>query len=520
MSDEFERLLESREHFEESLRLRAMNRVTPPVSEMLKAFFERSTEPMFVTNVAGRFLAVNAALGRLVGTSPRELLRTPVAQIYALPAERRRFRGTIEGTGRAHGVALTLKTRGGTHVPVLVDAVVWRLADGTTGGYVGVIRLEQRARAVRNDMEVYGLAVEGANEGLWNWDLQTEEVRYSARWKAILGFEDHEIHNSLNEWTGRIHPDDVYGFRAALRSHLRRERDVFLCHFRMSHKDGGTRWMLARGVAEFGPDGTARRIAGSLSNVSAHMQVIERLKQEGTLLEAKNRTTAAQRDAFSRYIPEELRSDLVDRGEESIRSRNSEATVLYVRIEEAAYYHAHLSAERFGVFLNELLSDIADLIHGRRGVLARIEGDAITALFGAFARQSDDVDRAFATAESIRRHVRTYNDVRDVGDGPAVTVSIGISYGMVFTGTTGNIHRLDFTCYGAPIRRAQLLQARVSPGNGTIIADRSAAARTTRDWCLEQVSIPSSGGTASAFVLPDEATTAALPTGCTDPELY
>jgi len=468
---------------------------------MLTEFFERTTEPMCITTVAGQFLLVNAAFGRLLGYSPKEIFRVPVKDIYALPSERRRFRGTIEGNGRAHGVSLTLKTRGGATVQSTVDATVWHLTDGSIGGYIGLVHSEHRQLPIGREMEVFDLALEGANEGLWNWDLRTEEVRYSNRWKAILGYDDLEIHNSLSEWTSRIHPSDLEGFRDSLRAHLKRERDVFLCHFRMTHKDGAHRWMLVRGVAEFGTDGKARRIAGSLSNVSAHMQVIERLKQEGSLLEEKSRNVEAQRDAFARYLPEELRLELVDRGEEQIRPRNSEATVLYIKIEEAAFYHSHISAERFSVFINELLSDISDLIHGRRGIVARTEGDSVVALFGILARHADDVDRAFAAADSVHRYVRTYNDVRNIEEGPNITLSIGISYGMIFTGTTGNVHRMEFTCYGLPIRRAQILQARASIGKYPVLADRNAAGRASLSWCMKQVKVPTADGYSLAFTM-------------------
>lgn len=503
MSEEFERLLIERERYEQSLRRRATAQGAPPVSQILRDFFEHTTEPMFISTAAGRFLLVNGAFARLLGYSPGELLDIPVQQVYALPTERRRFRGTIESRGRAHGLRLSLKTRGGATVPVSVDAVVWHQAGGSTGGYMGVLRATSRQESIRHEMDVFDLAVRGANEGLWTWDLQTEEVRYSARWKAIIGFEDHEIHNTLSEWTRRIHPEDADGFRRALKEHLKRERETFHCHFRMVHRDGEYRWMLARGVGEFGEDGTAKRIAGSLTNVSAHLQVIERLKQEGTELQQKSQEAIAQRDAFLRFLPEELRDELLDRGEEQIRPRNTEAAVLHARVDQSAYYHAHLSPERFSTFMNEILGDLSDLIHGRRGVVARLDGDAVVAVFGAPARHPNDVDNAFACADAIRRYVETFNDVRDTSTGPPISISMGISHGVVFTGTTGNMHRIEFTCYGAPVRRAQILQTRAAGTTAHIMADREAAARASASLGLRKARAGSGETATIVYLLPD-----------------
>ena len=89
------------------------------------------------------------------------------------------------------------------------------------------------------------LAARGTNNGLWDWDLQTDEIYYSSRWKAMLGHEDGEISSSPKEWFGRVHPDDVERLRTHLAHHRQEFTPHFECEHRLAHKDQTYRWVLA-----------------------------------------------------------------------------------------------------------------------------------------------------------------------------------------------------------------------------------------------------------------------------------
>ena len=505
MSDLLDRILQGYADRSELEHRQARSDGGPPVSDILREFFDKAAEGMFITTVGGTFVMANAAFGRMLEYSPAELLRLPVSNIYALPAERRRFRGTVEASGRVHNFRLTFRTRTGDELATYIDAVAWKHADGSVGGYAGTARTESRPVIVRNDMSQFELAVEGGAEGLWTWNLETDEVRFSRRFKQVLGFEDHELHDSLHEWISRIHPDDVAGFKEALSAHLKRSREVFLCYFRMRNSKGEYLWMMARGTAQFGQHGKPQRIAGSLSNVSSHMQIIAKLRQEGEQLEDERKLATLQRDLFSRYVPAELREELADRGQETIRPRNSQAAVLVARIEQIDYYHSRLSPEHFSEFLNEILTDMSDLVDGNRGIVARMEGDQFVATFGALRSSPADVDNCFQTAVSIARYIRTYNDVRDENLGREVTISLGISYGPIFTGSIGNVHRLEYSVFGLPIRRAQVLQARCRTQNTGILADRNAASRLTLDLCLRSINLEQNSGSTLVYAVDPDA---------------
>jgi len=133
-------------------------------------------------------------------------------------------------------------------------------------------------RRLRVSEERYALAVEGANDGIWDWNLDTNEVHFSSRWWALLGVEDPPANpGTIEVWTDRVHSADQEDLRRALTEHIEGLAPHVECEFRMRHEDGEDHWMLARGVGVRGEGGSIRRMAGSLSDVSERRYAQERL---------------------------------------------------------------------------------------------------------------------------------------------------------------------------------------------------------------------------------------------------
>ncbi len=140
--------------------------------------------------------------------------------------------------------------------------------------------IEERKRvenALRESEERYALAVRGANDGLWDWNLETDKIYYAPRWKAILGYQEHEIGDDPNEWFERIHPDDANRARREIYAHVRRHSSHFTSEHRLRHKDGTYRWVLCRGMAVWDQSGHAVRMAGSISDITDRKIAEERL---------------------------------------------------------------------------------------------------------------------------------------------------------------------------------------------------------------------------------------------------
>lgn len=135
--------------------------------------------------------------------------------------------------------------------------------------------------ALQESQERYALAAVGANDGLWDWTVDSAEAYFSPRWKALLGFErPDELPNAIGTWFDRIHPDDQKPVLGALRAYINGRATHFESEHRLAQRDGSHRWYLCRGVATRDPKGKATRIAGSLTDITAQRTVRDELVNE------------------------------------------------------------------------------------------------------------------------------------------------------------------------------------------------------------------------------------------------
>ena len=144
---------------------------------------------------------------------------------------------------------------------------VWYFRDVTGSKWAEEAQLEAE-EALRESEERYSLAAMGANDGLWDWDLRSNQIYYSPRWKNMLGYEEAEIGTSLDEWFKRVRPEDLERVKEALKSHLKGKTSHFECEYRMVHKDGTSLWVLSRGLAVRNPPGRVTRVAGSQTDIT------------------------------------------------------------------------------------------------------------------------------------------------------------------------------------------------------------------------------------------------------------
>ena len=128
--------------------------------------------------------------------------------------------------------------------------------------------------------ERHALALRGANDGIWDWDVETDTVFFSARWKSMLGYAEPEVGEARGEWLGRVHPDDRSALSQALEAHLTGTNEHFEFEHRVQHRDGSYRWMLTRGVAVRDLHGHATRVVGSQTDITARKEAERQLQHD------------------------------------------------------------------------------------------------------------------------------------------------------------------------------------------------------------------------------------------------
>jgi len=107
------------------------------------------------------------------------------------------------------------------------------------------------------------LEARGEMDGLWDWDLRSDRIYFSPRWRALLDYGDNAVTGGPADWFNLVHPYDLEELMSRLRAHLEGESDRFECEHRIRQADGSYRWVLSHGRVVFDDDGNPERLAGS-----------------------------------------------------------------------------------------------------------------------------------------------------------------------------------------------------------------------------------------------------------------
>jgi PAS domain S-box-containing protein len=146
------------------------------------------------------------------------------------------------------------------------------------GYWIDITDRKRVEESLKEREELWHLALKGNNDGIWDWNVKTNEVFFSFRWKEMLGFEDWEIGNHLDEWSKRVHPDDLGWVTEAVRDHFAKKTPFYITEHRMKCKDGSYKWILDRGQALWDDEGNVVRMAGSHTDVTDRKKAEEELQ--------------------------------------------------------------------------------------------------------------------------------------------------------------------------------------------------------------------------------------------------
>lgn len=157
---------------------------------------------------------------------------------------------------------------------------------GTVGFARDITSRKRMEEQLATSEERWELAISGANDGVWDWNLQSGELFLSDRWKTMLGYQPDEISNQFSEWETRIHPDDVEKVMQEVNRHLDGRSLLYQVEHRVRCKDGRYRWILARGKAVRDADGKPTRFLGSHSDIDERVAAETRLRLRTSQLNA------------------------------------------------------------------------------------------------------------------------------------------------------------------------------------------------------------------------------------------
>ena len=164
--------------------------------------------------------------------------------------------------------------------------------------------------ALRESDQQLNLALNAGAIGLWSLDVATRAVTYSSRWKAQLGYADHEIRNDTAEWESRCHPDDLPRIRAVTEGFLRNASADDSVEYRLKHKDGSWRWFLLRADLALDAAGRPVRLFGSQIDISGLKQQQAELTRASARLRQLSRRLLEVQETERRHLARELHDEI------------------------------------------------------------------------------------------------------------------------------------------------------------------------------------------------------------------
>ena len=237
-----------------------------------------------IAGLDGYFKRVNSAFSEILGFTHKQLLNVPWIN-FIHPEDRPATIAELEKLTAGETIISfenRYLTKDGSYRWLLWTAKPY-LEEGLI--YAAAIDISDRKQselALIESEARWQLALKGANDGIWDWNVKTNEVFFSQRWKEMLGFAEDEISNTLQEWSKRVHPEDLGWVTQTIQDHFARKTPFYISEHRVLCKDGSYKWILDRGQALWDEFGNVIRMAGS------HTDITERKQAEAELARSEN----------------------------------------------------------------------------------------------------------------------------------------------------------------------------------------------------------------------------------------
>ena len=345
--------------------------------ELYRSVASSISDGLIVVQLDGRVVAINQAGCRILGVQSHELVNLNTSDVLAyelltddllhpLPREQWPVIETIRTGQRQDDRTHPLRRRDGVVVWVQISSHMLRVNTqaqpfAVVATFRDITQERQAAQALALSEERWKFALDGAGDGVWDWDASADRIFYSQRWKAMLGYEDHEISDLVSELTDRIHPDDRPPVVAALSAYLEHDQGLFQAEFRMRHKLGHDVWILSRGkIVSRDALGHPVRVVGTHSDITP----IKRAEQVLREKQSAEAASAAKSEFLSR-MSHEIRTPL--------NAVNGFAQLLKLQLANTPTAAQHISfVEQIlhgSQHLMALVNDVLDLQKVEAGIL-------------------------------------------------------------------------------------------------------------------------------------------------------
>lgn len=400
-----------------------------PQAQLTEVLDAATQVSICATDLSGVITLFNSGAEKMLGYRAQELIGRHTPEVFHVSSEieqrgdelSRELKRAIRGfevfvahakDGKYERREWTYVRKDGRRLTVNLVVTAMRNAAGRITGFLGVAEdITERKRseaALRKSEERFHLAVAGSHDGIWDWDVLTDEVYYAPRFKQLLGYGDAEFANTFAAFEAALHPEDRLRTLQCVEQHLL-QRAPYDVEYRLRTKSGEYRWFHARGQAIWDAAGRPVRMAGSLSDVTerresaaaleAYAAEIERANNVLRVAEADAREAILKRDQFLAMLSHELRNPLS-------AILNGIAVLEHGAAQPEAIAEAREVLSRQALHMSRLLDDLLDVARITQGKIG-------------FRRRLLDVNELVREAEqSVRSTILARGQVLQVACAP------------------------------------------------------------------------------------------------------
>ncbi|MCG7919683.1 MAG: EAL domain-containing protein [Candidatus Thiodiazotropha taylori] len=269
---------------------------------------------------------------------------------------------------------------------------------------------------LEQEKERFKLAIDGANDGLWDWNLKTNEVYHSPRFETMLGYQVGELPNSIECWSELLHPEDSEQAHRRVKEYLETKGEGrYENTFRMQTKSGDWRWITGRGKALFDETGTAVRFVGFNTDITKLIIQQEELQHQRDTLQFQ-----ASHDALTDLANRTLFTYQLEQGIDKAVRDNSKLALLFIDLDHFKEINDSLGHRTGDEVLKTVTLRLKQTVRAEDAI-ARLGGDEFTILIEDL-KQDQDASRL---AEKIQHKLS--NPIIVDNHELYITISIGIS---------------------------------------------------------------------------------------------
>jgi diguanylate cyclase (GGDEF)-like protein/PAS domain S-box-containing protein len=225
----------------------------------------------------------NRSFEKMLGYDEGELNGFPTCQLYVSEEDYKAI-GVAYANIEKEGVVkneLEFQCKDGSHIWVDIrGSQLHNKREESTWLFVDVTERKQAELALKDSEYYWKFVIEGAGDGVWDWDIENNVKTFSNQWKAILGYAESDKLPTGLEWGNRFHPDDKSYVEEIMQAYLSGKDPTYKLECRMKCKDGSYRWVLSRGMAlKHSEDGIPLRMIGTISDITDRKQAEQRLRE-------------------------------------------------------------------------------------------------------------------------------------------------------------------------------------------------------------------------------------------------